>query len=200
MAGSMAFEESGNRGTRASPPPPPPLPEKSENTQTRVKLKIAPTGRFDIFNSANPESSGTPPPVGLYFFYGTLMDPGMLRDILDLEERPVLRPALITGYACKLWGQYPALVQQETPDQSVAGAIYRVRTEADAQKLADYETSNYRPHPCSIRYTDGRDPTTDECHAFVFVGNPGSLSDGEFDLSVWLKRIGRGVGCQKSDH
>lgn len=193
MVGSMAIEESGKRGSRDSPLPPPPLPLKNGNTQAQVKLKLAPTGRFDDFNSANPEPSETPPPIGLYFFYGTLMDPGMLRDILGLEEKPVLRPALINGYTCKLWGQYPALVRQQAPDENVAGAVYQVRTGEDAQKLAYYETSNYRPGPCSIRYTDGKEPTTDECHAFVFVGNPKSLSDGEFDIGMWLKRMGRAV-------
>lgn len=192
MAGSL---DSGKRGSRDSPPPPPPpLPLRNDNIQAQVKLKLAPTGRFDSFNSANPEPSETPPPIGLYFFYGTLMDPGMLRDILGLRERPVPRPALIRGYTCKLWGQYPALVySQVLSDQNVAGVVYQVQTEEDAWKLASYETSNYHPEPCSIRYTDEKEPVIDECHAFVFVGNPKSLSDGEFDIGTWLKRMGKAV-------
>ncbi|KAK2766973.1 hypothetical protein FQN54_006290 [Arachnomyces sp. PD_36] len=178
---------------RASPPPPPPLPTRNDNVQPQIKLKTAPTGRFDPIGSAQPEAYTGPFPTGLYFFYGTLMAPEMLRDILSLKERPVLRPASIAGYECKLWGQYPALTEGKPLDKSVAGAVLNVKTEEDAQKLARYETSNYRPQPCSISYTDGKEPATDEGHAFIFVGNPRSLSEGDFDLDVWLKRMGRAV-------
>jgi gamma-glutamylcyclotransferase (GGCT)/AIG2-like uncharacterized protein YtfP len=180
----------------ACPPPPPPLPPlplKDSNTHAQVKLKTVPIGHFEAFDSTDPKlPEGWVPPTGLYFFYGTLMDPGMLMDILSLDEEPVLRPASITGYALKLWGQYPALVEpEEATDQSVSGAVYHVRTEEDARKLADYETSNYRPQLCSIRYTDGKEPTTAEVYAYIFVGGLKKLSDGEFDLSEWLKRVGR---------
>lgn len=127
------------------------------------------------------------------------MDPGMLRDILDLDERPVLRPALVTGYDCKLWGQYPALLnaEQEMLERSVAGVVYHVRTEEDAKKLAGYETGNYRPQSCSVSYMDGSEPATDEGYLFVFVGDRRRLTEGKFDLDVWLKRVGRKVDSGK---
>ncbi|KAL5356738.1 hypothetical protein BJX96DRAFT_143280 [Aspergillus floccosus] len=41
-------------------------------------------------------------PTGRYFFYGTLADPSMLCDILELKTAPELRPAYLIGYECKL--------------------------------------------------------------------------------------------------
>lgn len=82
-------------------------------------------------------------PTGPYFCYGTLTDPSLLREILNLKNGPELRPAYLFGYECKLlWGQYPALL--EVPGLVVEGAVYHVQTEEDGERLAGYETSNYR--------------------------------------------------------
>lgn len=56
---------------------------------------------------------------------GTLTDPSMVREILGLETEPELRPARLSGYKCKLWGQYPALL--DAPDSVVGGAVYLSR-------------------------------------------------------------------------
>ena len=37
-----------------------------------------------------------------FFFYGTLMDPAMLAMVLDLQDKPLLQPAKIVGFYCKL--------------------------------------------------------------------------------------------------
>ena len=65
----------------------------------------------------------------------------MLRDVLDLETEPRLRPATITGYECKLWGQYPALL--DGPKKVIHGAVYHVEIEEYTERLASYETDNY---------------------------------------------------------
>lgn len=121
----------------------------------------------------------------------------MLVEILGLDTEPELRPAYLEGFTCKLWGQYPALV--ESPDSVVEGAVYNVQTVVDAQKLADYETRNYTPVARDIRYSDGSFPTQRAGHVFVFDGNPTDLSEGTFDLRAWLKRVGRQEASDKLD-
>lgn len=113
----------------------------------------------------------------------------MVREILGLETEPKLRPARISGYECKLWGQYPALV--EAPDSVVEGAVYTVDTIEHGVEFAIYETNNYLAGPCRIHYTDGKEPTDDFGYTFIFQGNQKDLSEGVFDLRVWLTRMGR---------
>lgn len=96
------------------PPFPSSLLDPSENKDKPSsfiqKHLSAPPGWF--YQSPDPEPPVDPfaSPTGSYFFYGTLMDPALLAEILDLTEKPVLRPAYIVGYSCKLWGQYAALI------------------------------------------------------------------------------------------
>ena len=99
-------DNQGDKGAASSSPLPPP-PPAPEDLSLKVspfikKLRSAPPGYF-----FQPER--TPPyidlfaiPTGPYFFYGTLSDPAMLRDVLSLETEPQLRPATIIGYECKL--------------------------------------------------------------------------------------------------
>jgi hypothetical protein len=121
------------------------------------------------------------------------MDPIMLADVLGLEEKPELRPAKIVGYSRKLWGQYPAMLDGPQ-DAEVDGAVYHVQFVAHAKRLAEYETSSYRAEPCLIQYTDGKEPADDYGHVFMFVGSQKDLQDGEFNLEVWFKRMGREPG------
>ncbi|KAL4779074.1 hypothetical protein BJX76DRAFT_362125 [Aspergillus varians] len=171
-----------------APPPPPPPPENpaSKIPPIVLKLKSAPVGH--CFQPEKP-TDPFPAPTGPYFFYGTLSDPAMLRDILRLETEPVLRPASLTGYECKLWGQYPALL--DAKGSVVHGFVYRVQAEEHGGRLAGYETDNYRAEPCQIQYTDGNQPREDSGFVFKFVGNTKDLSEGAFDLGVWLGRMGR---------
>jgi hypothetical protein len=170
-------------GPRSSPP------GKAGSIVSRMiqKLQSAPPAK-DVFES----------PTGPYFFYGTLSDPSMLRDILELQIEPELRPASITGYECKLWGQYPALVDAQ--DLTVEGAVYHVQTVNHGERLAAYETSSYHAQPCRIRYSDGKEPSQEFGYTFKFVGDPDDLSEGEFDLKVWLKRMGRGGTADNLDN
>ncbi|KAJ5840531.1 uncharacterized protein N7525_005719 [Penicillium rubens] len=57
------------------------------------------------------------------FFYGTLMDPDILSKVLrSSKPLPIMRPARITGYEIKLWGPYPALVDDK-PLHPVDGMV-----------------------------------------------------------------------------
>lgn len=189
----------------ASNNPPPPPPPKPENPQSKIspfvqKLRSASPNYF--YQAPSPSPSPLvdlfDAPTGPYFFYGTLIDPSILREVLGLdpaeaEQRKAdfdLRPAHIIGYECKLWGQYPALL--DAPGSVVDGAVFRVRTLQEGERLAAYETGNYHTVPCRIRYTDGKEPEDDIGYVFQFVGDHRELSEGKFDLRVWLRRMGRG--------
>ncbi|KAL4732991.1 hypothetical protein BDV11DRAFT_210559 [Aspergillus similis] len=148
-----------------------------------------------------PDSAAAP--VGAYFFYGTLADPALLAEILDLDSLPELRPARIFGYKVKLWGQYPAVISvDESPpgtdsDCVVEGFVYRVERVQHVERLAEYETGNYRPGACLIVYTDGPAnglkgrPFEEQGYVFQYVGNMNELNDGVFDLGAWFKLMGR---------
>ncbi|KAL4791916.1 hypothetical protein BDV19DRAFT_369638 [Aspergillus venezuelensis] len=187
-------ERQGDEGAAGSAPPPPPPPPEDPTSKVSPfvqKLKSTPPGYF--FQPAKTPSHTDPfaAPTGPYFFYGTLSDPAMLGDVLDLETEPQLRPATILGYECKLWGQYPALV--DAPEKVVQGAVYHAETEQHAERLAGYETDNYRADPCRINYTDGSEPGDDLGFAFKFVGNVNDLNEGTFDLATWLRQVKRVV-------
>ncbi|EAW14348.1 gamma-glutamylcyclotransferase family protein [Aspergillus clavatus NRRL 1] len=156
------------------PPPPPPPPEDLQSKISPFVLKMR----------------SAPPQTGLYFFYGTLMDPKILADILDLDHEPKLRPAKVVGYACKLWGQYPAMVDGPQ-DATVEGAVYNVQTVKDGEKLAAYETNHYQTKACLIEYMDSQEPVDDLGHTFMFVGDSRDLTEGTFNLQTWLERMGR---------
>ena len=133
-----------------------------------------------------------PPPTGPYFFYGSLCSPTFLAEVLDLPPSPppILRPAKISSFSLRLWGQYPALV--EGPAEAVVeGLVYDVSSEVDGLRLAQYETMAYRAVTCTITYTDGESPGECEGTVFLFVGRQRDLHDGVFDLKEWLRSIGR---------
>jgi hypothetical protein len=77
------------------------------------------------------------------------------------------------------------------PGAVVVGMVYDVEHENQAERLAEYETQAYRPTPCLIRFTDGEEPEQVTGTTFKYVDNPADISEGDFDLGVWLKRMGR---------
>jgi hypothetical protein len=158
-----------------------------------LKVRCAPLEWFYQAPNPPPLVDRFAAPTGVYFFYGTLMDPRILTEVLGLASKmkPDLRPGYIIGYSCKLWGQYPALVDGP-PGNIVEGMVYNVQTVEDGEKLAAYETRNYGVKPCFITYTDGKEPATAFGNTFTFAGHPRELNEGEFDLKLWLKRMGRG--------
>lgn len=108
----------------------------------------------------------------------------MLSDVLETDEKPVLRPVKIVGHHAMLGGQYPAIKDGE-PDDVVAGFTYVVQSVKDGKRLAQYETRNYEIRPCSILYTDEATPTDVEGYAFMFAGDRGNLKEG-----LWTSACG----------
>ncbi|OQE22743.1 hypothetical protein PENFLA_c012G10228 [Penicillium flavigenum] len=77
--------------------------------------------------------------------------------------------------------------------------VYYVKTVEHGERLAAYETKNYQARPCRIHYTDGKEPADEVGYTFKFEGSKKDLSDGIFDLRIWLKRMGRLAALEKLD-
>ncbi|KAI9711407.1 MAG: hypothetical protein M1828_001923 [Chrysothrix sp. TS-e1954] len=181
----------------AAPPTPPPMPQASSSPKllgsNGAALKLA-SAHPDWETQYLASLKGSPPrdpfvPGGWYFLFGTLRDPSMLSEILDLPSAPQLRPAYMIGYTRRKWGQYPALVDGPC-GSTVQGSAFYVPDENAAAKLAYYETDNYQYKPCNIRFDDGA-PDVIRGFTFMFAGNVNDLSDGDFDLDTWLRQMGR---------
>lgn len=123
-------------------------------------------------------------------FYGTLKETAILSQVLNKEVvTKALQPAYIIGYSCELWGPYQALVAGPR-DAIVEGLAYEVETEADAKKLAHYETSAYEVIPCRIRLgfaSDGHESKTSFGSTFAYAGDPQALREKRWDRRLWLK-------------
>ncbi|KAJ9361172.1 hypothetical protein DTO280E4_3919 [Paecilomyces variotii] len=112
-----------------------------------------------------------------YFLYGTLMDTSTLRDVLQLSSWPELRPAKIVGYHCKLWGQFPALL--ESGDE-VHGMAYWVQSMTELERLIGYEGDLYARKRCMIHFNNGQSQVLGS--TFVWCGDEALLKEGDFDL------------------
>lgn len=190
--------------TTGPPPPPPPMPAApagaASDGMSKMAVKFRTTPPEWYFHD---EPSGVPPdvnaaPTGFYFVYGSLMDPSLLAEILDLDQEPIYRPAQIVGYRTGLWGQYPALCDGEI-GQAVQGLVYEAMERKHAARLAQYETSAYRAAPVLIDFLDTKQPTQARGWSFLYNGRPNELSDGIFDLKTWLRQIGRGKAADQLD-
>lgn len=75
----------------------------------------------------------------------------------------------------------------------VQGSLYEVSSEQQhAQRLQEYETKAYKVEKCTIRVTplEGEEEIV-EGWTFVYSGDARDLSEGNFDLGIWLRRMGR---------
>ncbi|EFW14641.1 hypothetical protein D8B26_007013 [Coccidioides posadasii str. Silveira] len=154
----------------SSPPPAPPLPP------ARPQSDISKDSGFILkVRSAPPD-----------WFYQALNPP----PLIDHHAAPTGPPGYITGYSAKLWGQYPALIDGP-PGNIIEGMVFDVQTVKQGARLAEYETQAYSVKPCFIKYTDGKEPATAYGNVFLFVGDERELSEGEFDLKLWLQSMGR---------
>ncbi|KAJ5404865.1 hypothetical protein N7465_006149 [Penicillium sp. CMV-2018d] len=123
------------------------------------------------------------------FFYGTLMDPHTLSQVLKSSKRPpVLRHARVIGFEIKLWGPYPALLSGK-PLRSVDGMAYEILSQTQLDRLAAYETDKYQLRPCLIELLNDDDSIeeTVEGVTFMWNGQRDELREGTFDLKRWKK-------------
>jgi hypothetical protein len=79
-----------------------------------------------------------------FFFYGTLMDPGLLSKVLGRRVWPrALAPARLRGYQRRSvrGADYPVVVRQH--GAAVAGVILVGVTAAERARLSEYEGEGY---------------------------------------------------------
>ncbi|KAF4989728.1 hypothetical protein FDECE_14610 [Fusarium decemcellulare] len=179
-----------------SPPSPPPLPPKplsSQNPQQPrgflAKLESAPEDWVSQIPATPPETEPYRYEPVYYFFYGTLVQPDMLKEVLGLTEEPELREAKVVGYSLSAWGQYKALVDGEQGEE-VSGRAFQVQSPEHEYKLAYYETSAYELAPCLIQFTDGEEPSQVQGKTFMYAGDAQVLKEGRFDRKLWELQMG----------
>ncbi|KAK6496910.1 hypothetical protein TWF481_001891 [Arthrobotrys musiformis] len=138
-----------------------------------------------IVNPPKPEPNVFKPT--LFFFYGTLTIPAILKQILQLTEEPVLLKAQTSMYKVKMWGPYPALVDLSPDDnderEPVKGVAYTVETEEHFKRLVAYEGGNYTPAMALIKILEpGYEMEDVACgKTFIWQGYSEELQDGAFD-------------------
>ncbi|GLA19504.1 hypothetical protein AnigIFM62618_007615 [Aspergillus niger] len=127
-----------------------------------------------------------------FFFYGSLTDPSFLAKVLKRQDMPALRPATIMEHGMRMWGDFPALLDGR-PEKPIHGVSYKVRSQAEENRLAEYETDMYRKKGCIIEFRDGSKVPGVK---FVWNADPGLLKDEGFDMEDWLleQKESRGEG------
>ncbi|KAK2611673.1 hypothetical protein N8I77_005003 [Diaporthe amygdali] len=87
----------------------------------------------------------------LFFFYGTLMDPDIVQEVLGLPERPVLKPALLRNRGhMRMWGPYPAFLADQEPRVDVKGMACEIEGTERKDRLATYEGDKYNETKCFV--------------------------------------------------
>ncbi|KAK3306063.1 uncharacterized protein B0T15DRAFT_567797 [Chaetomium strumarium] len=191
LSSSASAEPPANSVTTTCPPPPPPLPPllASARAAPPVDDNSRPSPFLEKLDSmpANYvfELPEEPPYIytpSYYFFYGTLMNPD------------ILKGAEIYGYSLSNWGQYKALVDGE-PSAVVTGCAYMVQSVEEEFKLAYYETNAYELALCEIYFTDAPSGKENEepvvGRTFKYAGDAEALKDGRFDRTLWELQMGR---------
>lgn len=124
-----------------------------------------------------------------YFFYGTLMDPGIAQKVLGMEEPPAMRPALLRNRGhLKLWGPFPAFVADQEPTVDVRGVACEIEGADRKDRLAAYEGWRYEERLFFIDLLGEDGSTVTEsimAKAFAWMGDDDELDDGTFDLVAY---------------
>jgi hypothetical protein len=120
-----------------------------------------------------------------FFFYGTLMDPVVLRAVAALDDLPELQEAWIQGFRLKMWhGRYPTLLPNQDSSDRIRGKTWTVTSLDQCISLQRYETSAYECSDCLVHGEDGQ---TAKALTFTWARDLDSseLSEGSFDLQHW---------------
>lgn len=131
---------------RKTPPDPPLMVRKFLNSSTSGH------GSTEGLPKSRNSTQEVPFPMELFerqycFFYGTLMDPETLAQVLRISDSPpIMRRAKVIGYDIKLWGPYPALVDGR-PLRPVNGMAFEILSKTQLDRLVSYETEKYKLEP-----------------------------------------------------
>ncbi|KAJ0122505.1 poly polymerase protein [Diaporthe amygdali] len=116
-----------------------------------------------------------------------------------LKDRPrSLKPAEIVGYHIQMWWPYPVLI--DGPPGNVAkGTAYEIKGGENKDKLAHYETNNYKDRECIVRLgTESKiSDTTFDSHAYGHLDRSLPNSDPNDSL---IFDIGKGTTFMRLQH
>lgn len=163
---------------RASPPLE--IPTQEEQEAMKKAMMEIPESNPEYMNMImhlyrQPDLESKPKNL---FFYGSLMDPDVIRVIAETSTEPELHKASIRGFKLKMWGFYPTLVPGDTKD-TVHGVYWQAKNSRQLGLLQRYETHRYKLAKCAIYVDDGS--IIEDGLTFVWASDPGSseLKDGE---------------------
>lgn len=90
-----------------------------------------------------------------YFFFGTLMDPDVLRLVLGRDPGPYAAAASLSGFARVRVADeaYPALVA--APDSEVRGRLLREYSVEDDRRIRFFEDFDFAIEECEVVTADG---------------------------------------------
>ena len=121
-----------------------------------------------------------------YFFYGPLVDPDQLMRVLHLDERPVIHPASVEPYSCKMWGPYPALIDAKQ-GSVVRGVAFEVTSkEMETRIEGEYDQTDVYKKLCTKIDFENGDPSLFGL-TFMWKGaaDDPELREGSFGLREW---------------
>ncbi|RAH59706.1 hypothetical protein BO85DRAFT_248510 [Aspergillus piperis CBS 112811] len=167
----------------------------SAATNTQQQSTPFPSATSETTSDRSASNTQHDPPLfqpHYFFFYGSLSDPSFLAKVLNRQDKPAVRPAMITEHGMRMWGEFPALLDG-CPEKPIYGVGYKVRSQVEEDSLAEYETDMYRKKGCVIEFRDGsKVPGV----TFVWNADPGLLKEEGFDMKDWLleQKDSRGEG------
>lgn len=167
---------------RASPPLEiPNFEEQEAMKEAMMKMPQAQTEYMDMIMNLYRQPDLNSKPKN-FFFYGSLMDPDVVRVIVETSTEPELHDASIHGFKLKMWGFYPTIVPGDIGD-TVHGVHWQTENDRQLGLLQRYETHRYKPATCSIHVKKDRS-TIEDGLTFVWAGDARSseLKNGEFLL------------------
>ncbi|PGH27393.1 hypothetical protein AJ80_00871 [Polytolypa hystricis UAMH7299] len=129
----------------------------------------------------------------LLFVYGSLMDPDIIRALLDLSptDPPSLKPARLRSFNMKMWSLYPTLIRTNDPQDIIDGKVFLIEEEVHFRRLEAYETSAYTWCECEVEVAleDGVIERKMGCRTFIWAGSPDDkdLVEGRFDFERYLR-------------
>jgi hypothetical protein len=120
-----------------------------------------------------------------FFFYGTLLDPDVRRQVLGrVADTLAVEPAVLTGYRrVYVRGKtYPVVVPD--PASAVEGCLMRGLDRRASRRLIDFETDEYDLVERTVVTASGE---TVRCRVFV-AGRRAAPSVLPWDYETWRRR------------
>jgi gamma-glutamylcyclotransferase (GGCT)/AIG2-like uncharacterized protein YtfP len=117
-----------------------------------------------------------------FFFYGTLVEPQILRRVLGRRRAPSMERAWVDGFVRRRLAGTPFAVLQRAPDARVEGRLVRGLSDRECSRLLKYEGEDYRRARVTVRIPRGKR------EAWVFVPKARARTAGIWNPKRWRQR------------